>query len=245
MKAKTKHLVRILLERIHSGELFVKDGELYRTNNGALVGGKDKLGYRVVTITFEGKRRSVKLHRVLYAYYHGINALDDDLVINHLDGNPANNRGENLEQVTNGQNIKHYYNLRLKNGEDGPLGHHHKITKEEAALAKKLLENGETISDVARHFNVDVGSIKHIETGKSFSYVDTKDVPLLKIERMDFKPKIFYGEEHGKSKLTEDIVREIRLRHSNGESTRTLAKEFNIGKSNVWSIVARKTWDHV
>ncbi len=50
------------------------------------------------------------------------------------------------------------------------------------------------------------------------------------------------GEENGKSKLTEAIVREIRT------STNTLvalARKFGINRRTVWSVQSRKTWRHI
>ncbi len=51
------------------------------------------------------------------------------------------------------------------------------------------------------------------------------------------------GEEHGMAKLTEEKVREIRKRISNGESRRPLAKEFGVSTFGIgWAV---KGWKHV
>ena len=50
------------------------------------------------------------------------------------------------------------------------------------------------------------------------------------------------GEKHGMSKLTIDEVREIRDRHDSGETDKSLAQIFNIGKSQIGRIVRLESW---
>lgn len=54
------------------------------------------------------------------------------------------------------------------------------------------------------------------------------------------------GERSGLAKLTDSMVLEIRELYSTGKYTQTaLASLFNIGQSNIFSIVTRATWKHV
>lgn len=54
------------------------------------------------------------------------------------------------------------------------------------------------------------------------------------------------GEKNPKAKLTEDQVREIRDKHIPGiYGCYKLARDYDIGASAIYSIVARKTWKHV
>lgn len=53
------------------------------------------------------------------------------------------------------------------------------------------------------------------------------------------------GEKHGNSKLTTDIVRDIRARREQGETLKSIALRHNTPVSNVWQIVHRKLWAHV
>lgn len=50
------------------------------------------------------------VHRLVAAAFLGRN---DDLMVNHKDGNKLNNRSDNLEYVTNQQNTIHAYNSGL------------------------------------------------------------------------------------------------------------------------------------
>jgi hypothetical protein len=54
------------------------------------------------------------------------------------------------------------------------------------------------------------------------------------------------GEKHPSSKLTEDDVREIRIKYANGGvSQRQLALEYGITKTNIGTIILRKSWSHI
>ena len=53
------------------------------------------------------------------------------------------------------------------------------------------------------------------------------------------------GERHGKAKLTEKDVREIRLRIYKGESGRSIASDFSVSNSAISSIGRRQSWSHV
>ncbi len=53
------------------------------------------------------------------------------------------------------------------------------------------------------------------------------------------------GEKQGSAKLTADKVREIRQRKANGETTRKLARDFEVAQATVWRVVQRLFWKHV
>lgn len=53
------------------------------------------------------------------------------------------------------------------------------------------------------------------------------------------------GSRHGKAKLTEQDVREIRELAANGTSTAGLARRFAVSEYCVYAVVNRVTWRHV
>lgn len=53
------------------------------------------------------------------------------------------------------------------------------------------------------------------------------------------------GEKQGNSRLTNDNIREIRIRCEDGEFQTVIAQDFNIDPSNVSHIVNRKRWAHI
>jgi len=59
------------------------------------------------------------------------------------------------------------------------------------------------------------------------------------------KGHVILGEKNGTSKLTSEKVIEIRHKSNNGSSTRNLAKEYNVSKTNISKIIKRKVWTHI
>lgn len=53
------------------------------------------------------------------------------------------------------------------------------------------------------------------------------------------------GERHRSAKLTENKVREIRIRKENGESPKILMNEFGINESSLYKLCKYKTWKDV
>ena len=53
------------------------------------------------------------------------------------------------------------------------------------------------------------------------------------------------GSNHPHAKLTEDAVRDIRKRFSQGDTSSTLGRQYSVTKETILSVVHRKTWRHV
>lgn len=105
-------------------------------------------GYTRVVLCKNNQCAPRSVHRlVATAYCEGA---DDNLQVNHKDGNKTNNSADNLEWVTPGQNQKHAYDTGLKHP---PCPNPRKV---------RIVETDEifdTITDCAKHVN---GSKRHI-----------------------------------------------------------------------------------
>jgi len=109
------------LSRLHELFEYRDDGVLIRkidvsTNarKGDIVGHLNNRGY--LNGQIDGKKYLV--HRIIYYMYHG--HIDDTMQIDHIDGNPVNNRIENLRLVTRSQN---QHNQKIpKNNTSGVKG---------------------------------------------------------------------------------------------------------------------------
>jgi len=108
-----------MLEKDALCELFeYRDGELYwavnkgRIRAGTIAGTVNSTGRKQVAINC----KLYKVHRIIYAMHHGI----VPPCIDHIDGNPLNNRIENLRAATHSENM---YNLGAKsNNKTGEKG---------------------------------------------------------------------------------------------------------------------------
>jgi len=109
--------LRHLLRYDDGNLVWLKRADMYRSWNtkhaGKVAGTSDRAGYR--TIQIHGK--PYKAHRVVWAIMNGS---WPDGHIDHIDGNPSNNRIENLRVVTRREN--HQNMRRRKDNTSGATG---------------------------------------------------------------------------------------------------------------------------
>lgn len=104
---------------IENGLFEVNDiGEVYRIKDGKKeLAVQVKTGrngrYRVVSAMIDGKQKNFYVHRLIAEAF--IPNPDNKPEVNHIDGNPANNRVENLGWVTRSENASHAYRTGLIN----------------------------------------------------------------------------------------------------------------------------------
>lgn len=65
----------------------------------------DTYGYLVTTLFKNGKRRQHKVHRMVAEMF--VDGYDDQLQVNHIDGDKKNNHFKNLEWCTHEENRNH------------------------------------------------------------------------------------------------------------------------------------------
>jgi hypothetical protein len=114
-------------------------------------------------VTFPG-RRCVHVHRMVAAAFYGDHP---GLTVNHKDGVKNNNRVENLEWVTVGENHRHSFvtGLRTKHNTS-------KLTKVDRDMIRQWHATGEfSINAIARAFNV---------TKRAITYALTKEHHIFK-----------------------------------------------------------------
>lgn len=79
------------------GKLFWKNRQsITKWRNGSEAGVVDFTGYRVINFN----RKNIKTHRLIFLYHYGY----IPKYIDHIDGNPLNNKIENLRECTLQQN---------------------------------------------------------------------------------------------------------------------------------------------
>lgn len=119
--------------------------------------GNNHQGY--VTIRYNYKY--LQVHRIIYAKY-GKLPLSSDLVINHIDSNPLNNDISNLELVS--QSVNNYH--AFKSGNKKPVIGNKKINFEIAEEIRQKKKDGAKQYELAKFYNVSVGTISEIVNNK-------------------------------------------------------------------------------
>ena len=79
--------------------------------NRILIGDTNNAGYKRVTLYKPVKKRFF-IHRLVAIYF--CDGYQEDLVVNHKDGNKQNNHADNLEWVTRSENDLHAFKMNLR-----------------------------------------------------------------------------------------------------------------------------------
>lgn len=93
----------VLAEYVKNHYTYCPDsGQVRRKGKERPVAGYTARGYLVLDISIDGQRECVRLHRIVFLLCHGRWPAQVD----HIDGNPRNNRMENLREVTCADNLE-------------------------------------------------------------------------------------------------------------------------------------------
>jgi len=86
---------------------------MIKRTNGKITYGSVYNGYLCIS-TYninDATRHNLRVHRLVIATFHGRN---DNLLVNHKDGNKKNNCPENLEYMTNSENTLYAISIGLR-----------------------------------------------------------------------------------------------------------------------------------
>jgi hypothetical protein len=184
-------------------------------------------GYPITTLFKWGARKNISTSRlVAIAFLSNFNNYPE---VNHKNGVHTDNRVDNLEWCTPGQNIKHSYreldHPRMRGSSNG----NSKLTDDNVQEICDLLDNRDlTHKQIADKYNVTRALISAIHEGKTWLHLTRRDY---------VKPK------HGTTKLSEDNVVEIYTESWKGELTsETICKKYGISESTVRNIKCGESW---
>lgn len=136
----------------------------------------DRNGYLRVRVTINGMKKTLKPHRLVAFYF--VENKENKPQVNHVDGNKTNNRADNLEWVTNSENVRHAIDSGL--WENVIKGARKENESRKKSIIAKNIDTGEviefdSIAEAERVLNtrhiVDVIKKKRTQAkGYTFSY---------------------------------------------------------------------------
>lgn len=204
-------------------------GRVYDNDKGIFLGYSDKLGYERVSLKTIYGLKQIGTHRLVMLVFE-YNPDYQSLQVNHIDGNPSNNKLSNLEWTTPKENTDHamLYGLHQMNGKDNP---NNKLNEKQVREICELIQTGKYYdTEIAEMYNVSYTNISDIHKGKLWTNI-SKDYNL-----SNRKPL----------KLSEDDVRGIcEMLESGKYFTTEIAKKYNTTHQNIIQIRKGKIWTHI
>lgn len=179
-------------------------------------------GYKRLTIWENKVSRTTTVHRMMAETFLGV--AEVNFVVNHKDGNPGNNRLENLEWVSIRENIKHAYATGLAAvGEDSVVS---KLTEADVLMIIECMKDGMSVVQTAKAFDVSAAAISHIWNGRTWKHI----------------ARPLQSTKNYKGKLKASDIPEIRRLFSENVSDTEIAKKYGIARASVWNIRSGKNW---
>lgn len=159
---------------------------------------KTTTGYWKVELSKKGvKRKSFKVHRLVGAAF--IKNTENKPNINHIDGNPLNNKVENLEWCTQSENMYHAYQINAMKS---------KLYGNEERIKEKFLNDKKaSCNSIGLELGIDPKTIKAFLISQGFKMKTLQEV------RCKVNPNILY-DEFRKGTRNIDIIEKYNLSSS-------------------------------
>lgn len=131
----------------------------------------DPYGYPLIGLWRDKKQVMKKVHRLVWDAYNG--CLPVGMTVNHKDGDKTNNAIENLEVLSQSDNMKHAWKTGLmKNRAVGERVNKGKFTSAQVLEIRKLYATGNySMPALARQFDTWSSSICDIVNRKTWKHI--------------------------------------------------------------------------
>lgn len=123
-------------------------------------------GYCHVTLSQDGNRNTFSVHRLIALAYLGND--EERQIVNHIDGNKQNNRLDNLEWVTQQENVHHAILTGLRRGTRNP---DRTLDDETAHLVCKLIQDSWRNKDIASALGIEHTTVASIRFGSTYQEI--------------------------------------------------------------------------
>jgi len=178
--------------------------------------GRHGNGYRTVT---PGGRISKLVHRLVAMAWIG--PIPNDKEVNHIDGDKANNRVENLEYVTRRGNVHHAIRtgLMLRDGQDNPAT---SVRNQQVIDGYNLVAKGVPVAKACCLVGISQSCLRSAVTGNKW-----KSLGLKPIKTREF------------SNVPEKTKCEIVKLHRNGFPESAICEKLGVSKGTVYRAIKR------
>lgn len=130
--------------------------------------GNDSKGYSFFRIFMNGGQKNVKVARMVMLAFVG--ECPEGMQVNHKDGDKQNNRLENLEYVSCGENIRHGWRTGLYKKRQGESHNRSKLSDATVLEIRRRYPN-ESLVTLARELGVTKQCIWHIVKRKTWTHL--------------------------------------------------------------------------
>lgn len=126
--------------------------------------------YPVITLICKGIRKRRYVHDLVCTAFHGPRPLGHN--VNHKDTNRQNNRADNLEWVTQKENIRHAWEYLNLVGPQGERNGQSKLTRDAVIKIRELYATKRyTQKEIGHMFGVTRGAVSSIILGNHWKHI--------------------------------------------------------------------------
>ena len=139
--------------------------------------GRSPSGHLSVALFENGKSHRKWVHRLVLEVFVGV--CPDGMECRHLNGNPVDNRLENLAWGTKKQNNED----RFRMNDGNSFGDRHylsKLTSRDVAACRRRARDGNLVRDLAFEYGVGYTTMLGAVVGRTWKYVNETPVKLMK-----------------------------------------------------------------
>lgn len=177
-----------------------------------------------------GKIHTVNIHRLVAELF--IKSIDDNLVVNHIDGNKLNNNVINLEIITPKENSIHAIKTGLMLPMQGENNGNSILTESKVLEIYDLIKKGYNNEEISKIYNINFRTVSQIRTGFRWNYLFIKH----------FTKPIKSRQSKYSMEICIKIINEII--HTNKKNIE-IAKDYNIEPSLISRVRSKDTWLNV
>ena len=212
------------MKQIENSGYFIKEnGQVISPLGFALSSAINGGGYPYVTLHYNKRKFNKMIHRLLAIAY--LPNPENKPQVNHIDGNKLNYSLDNLEWVTQFENMQHSVVTGLSpKGERSYLA---KLTEEDVKDISVLHSQGVSCEELSKQFGITPGGISGILSGRTWKHVSRE------IFQIKFK-----------AKLTPTDIPKIREMFVKGLSNTEIAEKFGVARGTIQQVRSGKNWSN-